>query len=210
MGAWNSCIGWEMKAPTNNNSLTLPITTVARFDITVLLLSYILSSLLQYNRMQHIASLQSSVFSYAVQFIMDTRSQPLCHTSTMSKQLQLMENKIQSMERLCNPVKQKQTISLSLVQNSTELEEMHIELFCTSTYYDKQRYCYCVKCWKLFKLHYSSWALAIKKIHTHISYYNFHSGGSKMVEWSRDRYIQREICVSGGREKSSWCLGANL
>lgn len=36
------------------------------------------------------------------------------------------KNKIQSVKRLCNTLKQQQTISLSLVPNSTELDEMHV------------------------------------------------------------------------------------
>lgn len=76
--------------------------------------------------MQHVPSLQSVIFSCAIQFIMHTCWQPLCHTTTMSKQLQLVENKIQSEKKLSSPLKQQQTISLSLAQTSTELEEMHV------------------------------------------------------------------------------------
>lgn len=71
-------------------------------------------SLYYYIYMQHVPSLHSAIFSYAMQFIMQACWQPLCHTIAMSKQLQLTEkNKIQSVKRLYDPLKQQQTISLS-------------------------------------------------------------------------------------------------
>lgn len=102
-----------MRPLTVKSPVTLTITTVARFDST-LFISYILSLLLHL----HAAHSTPSLFPYAIQFIIKPCWQPLCHTSTMSKQLQLMENKIQSVKRLCNPLKQQQTIRLSLAQNS--------------------------------------------------------------------------------------------